>query len=114
MFIVSSQRWNFFYMSIQPISNHLNSYSSSFKDAENVMMPPMNGDSSSQEAEQLKALTHAKEKKPLTAEERKQAMQEANKRYMFDQMIASVRRHNQEMQKHLQEQKEEDAKNGYV
>ncbi|MBP5190968.1 MAG: hypothetical protein J6Z25_00110 [Opitutales bacterium] len=102
-------------MSIQPISNHLNSYSSSsFKDAENVMMPPMNSDSSSQGAEKLKALTHAKEKKPLTAEERKQAMNEANKRYMFDQMIASVRRHNQEMQKHLQEQKEEDAKNGYV
>ena len=79
------------------------------------MMPPMNGDSSSsQEAEKLKALTHAKKENPLTAEERKQAMQEANKRYMFDQMIASVRRHNQEMQKHLQEQKEEDAKNGYV
>lgn len=51
---------------------------------------------------------------PLTTEERRQRMQESNTRYAFDQMIASVRRHNQEMQRQLQEQKEEDARNGYV
>lgn len=102
------------FMSIQPIHNHLNSYSSPLENAENVTIPQMNADSSSAEdVEKLKALTQTKAENPLTSEERKQAMKEANKRYMFDQMIASVRRHNQDMQKHLQEQKEEDARNGY-
>ena len=51
---------------------------------------------------------------PLTFEERQQKMKESNMRYMFDQMIASQRRYVQDMQKQIQEQKEEDARNGYA
>lgn len=44
----------------------------------------------------------------LSGEERQKKIREGNNRYIYEQMMTSLRRHTQEMQKQIEEQRKED------